>query len=191
MKHSKPVDRRVQRTQRMLTEAMIELILERGWDAVHVQDICERADVGRSTFYTHFGDKEDLLVGGLDALGQFLRSQAAAAATGQPFAFARGMIEHVDEQRRLFRAIVGKRSGQVAQQRFRQLLIQLVREDLEAYGPTGARLDVASRYVAGAFFELLIWWLETRTQITPSELERHFHELTAPVLALLRKGKAR
>lgn len=191
MKASSPVDRRVQRTQRLLTDALIQLILERGWDSVSVQDICERADVGRSTFYTHFADKEDLLVGGLGALGQFLREQAATSTGNRPLAFARGVIEHVDEKRRLFKALAGKRSGQLAQRHFRELLIELVREDLQALAPGSPRLDVAVRYVAGAFFELLIWWLEARTQLKPADLEEHFHELTTPVLAVLRKGKGR
>jgi AcrR family transcriptional regulator len=175
----------------MLSEALVELILERGWDSVTVQDVCERANVGRSTFYTHFADKEDLLVGGLAALGRFLRSQESARASDKPLAFARGLIEHVDEQRRLAKAMVGKRSGPIMQQRFRQLLVDLVREDFEALAPVGPRLDATVRYVAGALFELLFWWLETRTQLTAADLEAHFHELTTPVLTVLRKGKAR
>lgn len=188
MKASKGADRRVQRTHRMLSEALIELVLERGWDSVSVQDVCERADVGRSTFYTHFADKEDLLVGGLHGLGRFLRAQAAATSD-KPLAFVRGLIDHVDEQRRLARAMVGKRSGQVMQQRFRQLLIDLVREDLEPLAPGSRHLDASVRYVAGALFELLIWWLDARTQLTAADLDQHFHELTTPVLAVLRRAK--
>jgi AcrR family transcriptional regulator len=184
-------DRRVQRTHRMLSEALIELILERGWDSVSIQEICDRANVGRSTFYTHFADKEDLLVGGLANLGRFLRSQESAQTHSRPLAFARGLIEHVDEQRRLVRAMVGKRSGQIMQQRFRQLLVNLVREDLEALAPASPRLEVTVRYVAGAFFEVLTWWIEARSPLTPAELERHFHELTTPVLAALRNAKSR
>jgi len=189
VKASKGADRRVQRTHRMLSEALIELVLERGWDSVSVQDVCERADVGRSTFYTHFADKEDLLVGGLHALGRFLRAQSAG--NDRPLAFARGLIEHVDEQRRLAKAMVGKRSGQVMQLRFRQLLIDLVREDLEALTPSSPRLDATVHYVAGALFELLIWWLEARTQLEAADLEEHFNELTTPLLTLLKKAKSR
>jgi len=185
----KHADRRVERTHRMLSEALIALILERGWDAVSVQDVCERANVGRSTFYTHFGDKEDLLIGGLDALGRFLR---AAPDTGKrPLAFVYGLIEHVDEQRRLAKAVLGRRSGQVMQQRFRSLLLELVREDLEAVAPESARLETTVHYVAGALFELLLWWLDGRSRLDPGELAEHFHELTTPVVARLRRGVER
>src|SRR5262249_477652 len=53
-----PTDRRVVRTRQTLRAALIALLYERGWDAISVQDICGRAGVGRSTFYTHFADKE-------------------------------------------------------------------------------------------------------------------------------------
>jgi AcrR family transcriptional regulator len=181
----KAPDRRVQRTHRLLTEALVELILERGWDAVSVQELCERADVGRATFYTHFADKEDLLVDGLDALGAFVRTQAPISPGSKPLAFARGIIDHAEEQRRLFRAVVGKQSGQIVQNHFRKLVIRLVREDLEHLAPGHPRLDVTVSYVAGAFFELLSYWLESRTDLGPAELENEFHRLTQPVLAVL------
>jgi hypothetical protein len=131
-----------------------------------------------------------LLVGGLHGLGRFLRAQAARTSD-RPLAFVHGLIEHVDEQRRLARAMVGKRSGQVMQQRFRQLLVDLVREDLEPLAPAGPGLDAAVRYVAGALFEVLIWWLDVRTQLTAAQLEQRFHELTTPVLEVLRTSKSR
>lgn len=196
MTGSRPNDRRVQRTRKALRDALVALILERGWDAVGVQEVCERANVGRSTFYTHFADKEELLVGGLGDLGQALRAQAqdAAGPSGRPLGFVRGMIEHVAEQQRLFRAVIGKRSGQVVHQRFRALLIELVGEDLAPLAPPGPRRDAAARYVAGALLELLVWWVDTRTPLQPPELEEIFEQLTAPVLAVVkaqRRGPAR
>ncbi len=180
-------DRRVQRTRRGLREALVSLILERGWDAVSVLHVCERADVGRSTFYLHFADKEELLVSGFDDLRKALREQLAARPGGdRPLAFVRGMIEHAWEQQRLFRAVVGKRSGQVVERRFRELVLGLVDEDLAALAPAGAARDAAARYVAGAFLELLRWWLDTRTGLEPGDLEAVFERLTAPVLGAVR-----
>jgi AcrR family transcriptional regulator len=189
MKASSSIDRRVQRTRRSLRDAMVELILERGWDAISVQHVCDRADVGRSTFYKHFADKEELLVGGFDDLHKVLREQQPAPTSARALPFARGMIDHAHEHRRLFRAIIGKRSGHVVQQRFRRLLIDLVREDLAGLAPAGPRLDATVHYVAGAFFELLIWWLDARTPLQPSELEELCHRLTTPVLTVLSASK--
>lgn len=176
-------DRRVQRTHRTLREALLALILERGWDGFTVQDVCDRADVGRSTFYTHFGDKEDLLEGGFEELRRWLRGQIAASGEpGRPLGFSRGLIEHAHEHARLFRALIGKRSGQVVQKRFREVVLDLVREELARYAP-GPRRDGAVAFIAGGLFELLIWSLEAKGAPTPEELDALFHELAEPVLS--------
>ena len=123
MKIPKVTDRRVRRTRDALRDALLKLILERGWDAVDVRDICERADVGRSTFYTHFADKEDLLLSGFDDLRKALKAlRPAVAGSGKPLAFTRGLFDHAHANRWLFRALVGKRSGLAVQKRFRQKL---------------------------------------------------------------------
>ena len=56
----KKTDRRTNRTKRSLSEALVGLIKEKRFDDITVQNVIERADVGRSTFYSHFRDKEDL-----------------------------------------------------------------------------------------------------------------------------------
>ena len=63
-----PLDRRSARTRLALRGALIQLIGERGWDEVAVQDVCERANIGRSTFYSHFPNKDALLLGALEDL---------------------------------------------------------------------------------------------------------------------------
>lgn len=181
-------DRRVQRTRRALREAMVALILERGWDGFGVQELCDRADVARSTFYTHFADKEELVGGSFDDLRRSIRAQVAAggAAAARPLAFSRGLVEHAHEQRRLFLAVVGKRSGLLVQRRFRELVLDLVREDLEPVLPAGPRRAALVAFVAGAFLELLTWSLEARSPPSAAETDALFRELVEPVLAAAR-----
>ena len=69
---TKENDRRVQRTRRTLREALIALILEKGYDQVTVQHIIDRADVGRSTFYAHFENKDKLLLSGFENVREML-----------------------------------------------------------------------------------------------------------------------
>ncbi len=71
------VDRRVNRTRRQLREALFNLILEKGYDAVTVEEITARADVGRTTFYLHYHDKEDLLMESIGELVDDLIEQMA------------------------------------------------------------------------------------------------------------------
>jgi AcrR family transcriptional regulator len=176
-------DRRVQRTRRALREALVALILERGWERFSVQDVCDRADVARSTFYTHFADREELVGGGFEDLRAALRAQLAASGRPGPLGFSRGLIEHAHEQRRLFLAVVGKKSGHLVQRRFRDLVFELVREDLATVLSAGSRRDATIAFVAGAFIELLTWSLEAKRSIPPDEVDALFHELVEPVLA--------
>src|SRR5262245_66019302 len=110
------------------------LIQEKGFEALSVQDIIDRANVGRATFYAHFDSKEDLLASGIENLRESLKQQQrqALSAGGSDealFAFRRELFTHANEHRTVFRAMVGKRRGAVGQQ-----LLQKIRVDLERNG---------------------------------------------------------
>ena len=183
-----PVDRRSLRTRSALRDALLDLIVERGWDDIAVQDLCERANIGRSTFYTHYTNKDALLVGSLDDLRGYLRQarrEGGAAGERATFGFALGLIEHAHEQRRLFRTLVGRRSGYVVQQRFREMVIKLVGEELPAGNAPGLPRTAAQRWIAGAFVELLGWWIEQRSPLPPPELAAMFESLAQPVWVTL------
>ena len=185
------VDRRVVRTRRMLRDGLIALLHSRAWDEISVQDICERADVGRSTFYVHFADKEELLLAGFDDLRAMLRAQLGApAGSGAPLQFAKSMIEHAHENRRLFSALVGKRSGQVVLRQFRALVVELVREDV-AMAPATPRREAAVHFIAGAFLDLLSWSLEQPRAVEVAELDGWFVAMSGAALALARGRPSR
>jgi AcrR family transcriptional regulator len=167
MKHPTPkqretLDRRVVKTTTALREALVNLILERGWDDISVQDVCDRADVGRSTFYTHFADREDLLLSGFNDLKKALRAARGLGDPRRALRFSRGLLLHAADNRRLFRALVGKRSGQAVLQRFRELVLDLTAEELPAR-LTGVERTMTAHYLGGAFIELLTWWLDARS----------------------------
>lgn len=182
-------DRRVQRTRDSLRGAMISLMIERDWDEISVQDICDRANIGRSTYYTHFNDKGELLVAGFEDLRKFLRAQRAEQGmAGDRLGFARGIIDHAYEQRDLFRALLGKRSGHFVQKRFRQMVTEIITQDFASISSTRADAGAIVHYVAGAFMELLTWWVDTRSSLDPSEIEALFRKMTTPALAAVAKG---
>jgi len=71
-------DRRVQRTRQLLQDALVSLILEKGYQKITIQEIIDRANVGRSTFYSHYRDKDDLLLSGFDELAHDLNRHMQA-----------------------------------------------------------------------------------------------------------------
>lgn len=172
---TRTADRRIERTRRLLGEALISLILEKGFDEITVQDLIDRADVGRSTFYSHFADKEDLLASGLANLSRGLR-ESRTRDSSQPLAFLLGLITHAYEHRRLFRAVVSDRSSLAVQREFRQLLIDLISEDLASRG--GSHAGPTVHYLAGALLELLGWWLAAEEPLPAADIDRIFRTLS-------------
>jgi AcrR family transcriptional regulator len=180
-KHHDPLaDRRVRRTRRVLRDALVALILERGWDSVTVQDVCARADVGRSTFYVHFADKEELLLSGFDELHAAL--DTLCSKSRGKFAF---VLEHARDNTRLFRALVGKQGGRHILRRFRDVVVRLVEAELDGFDVARERRSAAALFISGGFVELMVTWLERPTANDPKTLSRSFSALADGVLATL------
>lgn len=191
MKVPKNTDCRVVRTQATLRDALVALIGSRAWDDISVQDICDRANVGRSTFYVHFADKEDLLISGFADLKAGLQAHVAAAADGSAgLAFARGLFAHAFDNQRIFRALVGKRSGEVVNKLFRQLVVEMTHEEL-ARRLTPAMLDATTHYVAGAFVGVLTAWLDAKKPASLDEVEAQFQMMTSAVLRAAGRADAK
>lgn len=170
------VDRRVQRTHIALHEALVALTLEKGWDNVSVLDVCERADVGRSTFYTHFADREDLLLSGFEHLKGFLRDARSRSDDDALLRFVHPLIVHAGENRRLFRALVGKKAGQVIIRRFREVVFEMTREELPARGSDEQR-HATALFLSGGICELLTWWLDGRTGTSADDVDAVVQQL--------------
>jgi AcrR family transcriptional regulator len=164
----------------------MRLIHERGWDEITVQDVCERADVGRSTFYVHFADKEELLVSGFGDLRKQLREHVARGK-GRPLGFTLALFEHAREYQPVYRTLLGRRTGQVVYRGFMEVVIDLLNGDVAEFAPEGPLRDAAVRYLAGAFWELLQLWCTQPSGSSALEVDEIFRRLTMPVLRELRK----
>jgi len=182
-------DRRTQRTRGALRDAIIELMAERGWDEIGVQDVCERANIGRSTFYSHYSNKDELLIGGLTDLRKSLQADSTNRNAGDPpnrgvldgLRFVPGLVQHAHEQRKLFRALIGRRSGYVVQQRFREMLIRLVTDELPSSSSSAFPRQATAGFLAGGLLELLAWWVEQRTPLPSTRIVSMFNDLAQPV----------
>lgn len=195
----KEVDRRVKRTRQQLKEAMLSLIREKGFEAMTVQDIIDRADVGRSTFYAHFGGKEDLLVQGLDEVRDALKESqgrarlAGAGADQRAFAFSDELFAHAHGHRDVFRAMVGKRSGVVLQRRFQKMLTELLREEVHdlAGGADVGQVPPEGlvQYLVGGLFGLLAWWADTQSRASAEEMSALFRRLAVQAMKTARETR--
>lgn len=185
-------DRRVQRTRALLLSALLDLLVERGYEELSVQDIVDRANVGRSTFYTHFLDKRELLLSGVEQLqtlvaGQHAGGDGAAPQREQLLRFSRPLLLHIEGNMRFCRALLGPRGGAVVEPHFQRMLGDLVRAELRVCVPAGATpvvpLDAVVPYIVSAFIGLLRWWMEQPNRSSAEELDRQFRALALPALA--------
>ncbi|HLS39815.1 MAG TPA: helix-turn-helix domain-containing protein [Ornithinicoccus sp.] len=175
-----PVDRRVRRTRDLLRRALLELIREKGFDRVTVQDIVERADVGRSTFYAHFRDKEDLLVHGLEEL----REAFDPAQEHPPGSLA--VFEHLASCRDVWQAMASRRGGELFLRHLHGFLSDLVREQLRTRapdGPTQVPLDALVEFAVSTMIGLgMRWWQLGERELSAREVDRIYRRLTAPAI---------
>src|SRR5690242_11136102 len=134
MARQKRPDRRVQRTRQLLQDALIAMMIEKGYEATTVQDIIDRANVGRATFYAHFADKETLLASRLEDLRVFLMERQRQSP-GLGYSLA--MLEHARDHLPVYAAIVGRAGGGFVVQRIRATIAELAALDLKALGFKG------------------------------------------------------
>lgn len=166
------VDRRVNRTRRQLRSALMSLILERGYNDVTIEDITERADLGRTTFYLHFRDKEELLVDTLEEIAIGLKAQVEQTISQEA---GEGRLQvnpisvvfrHVDENRDLYRIILKGEGSNKAASRIRQIIEEAVSEYFARHlgekegAPPPVPLAVIAGYFAAAMMGFVTLWLE-------------------------------
>ena len=190
------VDRRVQRTRQLLQDALIALILEKGYDRTTVQNIIDRANVGRSTFYAHYLDKEDLLKRGMerlhDELGQNLAGECAVEDSEWSPLPSLALFRHTGETHHLYRAMIGGKGIDVVKKAIEDALIAHARtylDQLEAEGRcSSVQPPIMVTYLVGALLALLTWWLDHELPYSPEQMDVMYRQLTAPgVMAVLGK----
>ncbi|MGQ0603553.1 MAG: TetR/AcrR family transcriptional regulator [Anaerolineales bacterium] len=184
-------DRRSQRTQQLLSEALVGLMLERAYDSITVQDIITRANVGRSTFYAHYQDKDALLVKNLERVMTLLIVPAQAS---RPALNCAPLFAHVQERRHLYHALSRGRGMDALQSQGLVLLSRQIETYLATFVGEGREpsvpLPIMAYQMASALLALLRWWLDHNMPHTPEAMDEMFQRLTMPgVEQALRGGQ--
>ena len=189
----KKADRRVCRTRRSLSDALVELILEKRYDSITVQNVIDRADVGRSTFYAHYRDKEDLFLSDWKRLlDGFVRSiNWEGAAVGQ-FIPLQGLFSHVQDFHRFYRALERSRKTDWLFETGLSHLNESIENSLASWLADKPRptvpIPVLANYLACEIIALLKWWLDRNMPYTPERMGEIFHGLVAPGFRSALKG---
>lgn len=190
----KQEDLRIQKTRDLLQQAVFALTVEKGFAAVTVRDIAQRARVNRSTFYRHYLDKHDLLRQYLDALEAEIVQAAAAPASDAVPAGLFLLIKQVQAHADFFRIMLGENGDQAFTHRFRQLAQNRYRLLFERVGsasdPTAPPIEMTLSYISYAGVGAILWWLEHQQPSSPEALAQWLRELNMNAAGLERAVQA-
>ena len=181
LKHRKP-DARASRTRNRLGMAFLELIHERPIEEVTVQDVLDRASVGRSTFYLHFRDKNDLL------LSQFERFQEhmstfliASKEKSLRIAPVTEMFDHIEQQRKLYCILrdAGRLNDffDLAQDYFARGIEQRLIDTGRVSKLSKSELAARANALAGSLLSLLRWWMDRIEKEPAAKMDDMFHRM--------------
>jgi AcrR family transcriptional regulator len=191
-KTKKKLDRRVQRTRELLRESLTICVLEKGYEATTVQDILDRANLGRSTFYSHYRDKDELLVSGFEHLRQiFEEYDRQLPHGGNPERPAGAyppvllFFQHAAEHHKLYKSILGSKQGaEIVQRYLYKMMSSRAGQHLKQLIPKGKKpavpQEIILHYLVSSMIAILTWWINHDLPYSPEEIYEMFHRLTIP-----------
>ena len=172
-------ERRRLQTRRQLIETTMQLVLEKGYDAISIQDITDRADLGRGTFYIHFKDKEEIVWTVFQELFQTLEQDAHRQldrnAPGVEYYGLLNIFRHAEKNRDLYRIMLGGKGSALLTGRVQDFMAESFLYDIRnAPPPTDNDFDIPpeieSQMLTGMISRLLFWWLETANAYTVEQM---------------------
>jgi AcrR family transcriptional regulator len=191
---SKKKDRRIMRTQVALRDALYNLIHEKGYDTITVEEITQRAGVGRATFYLHYKDKEDLLLEQFSELARDrVRLLAEIPLTGwdadhnPPYLPLLFIFQNAAENASLYRVVLHGEGAARVTARLRDIIRDALNAMIESQEETGSLhlstvvpIDFLASYLAGALIGSITWWLDQGSELSPNEMTRTFQRMFFP-----------
>jgi AcrR family transcriptional regulator len=188
-------DRRINRTRATLFHALSTLMVEKRYDDITVQDIIDRANIGRSTFYAHFQDKEalaeEMLIYNLETLANAMEQNRPDS---QDFLPGVELFEHIREHHTMFKAMTSGRWLDMFFQKGQDYWRERMSARLQAMLPAGQSpkvpIPVLAHYISGTFVNLLKWWIDNKMPYTSERMAEIVSVLIMPSVeaGLLEKG---
>ena len=193
MTERKTTDRRVLRTKQALREALDELVAEKGFESVTVEDIAARANVGRTNFYLHYQDKEDLLLDGLEEhmltiVDEFNKHPLIFWFRSQKENLIHTMFASIQENSDKFRILTKDQSNKTFE-RFKKTITdtswKLINENPWAQRKakeTSVPIELIIEYFSGAMWSSIVWWSGRNFEPSVDEMTTSFRKLFFPGL---------
>jgi len=168
-------DRRVKRTQHLLARALIALTLEKGYEAVTIRDITERADIGYATFFRHYHDKDELLKDVLDVvLTELIDLLGSRQPAADPTTIGVLLFRYVQEQSEVIRVLL---MIHIELQLIIEIATQNVVSEHILLPDSVVPLQIAAYHIVASSISLIQWWLDHQMPYPPERMGVIYHEL--------------
>src|SRR5215469_10354287 len=173
-------DRRVRRTQRALARALIALTLEKGYEAVTIRDITERAEIGYATFFRHYHDKDALLKDVLEVVLDELTGLLQAPMSDTNDAATGALIfRYVQDHSEVVHVLLSSRGSSSLVQKIIEAGTQSIFSQNPP--PVGSHIppEIAANHIVTSTISLIQWWLEHQMPYPPEQMGLIYQELIA------------
>jgi AcrR family transcriptional regulator len=177
------IDRRIQRTKALLADALMSLVIEKGYEAVTVQDIIDRANVGRSTFYAHFENKEQLLFNGRMHVERMLFGEEQDGEHSGTIDFF-ALYSHAAENAQIAKAMLGKQGGDLILSHVQAVIAHKLAPQTKQTDKEALMRQFSAEATASALVRLIVCWLERDMPFTIEEMAERSYRIVEGMMCL-------
>lgn len=189
----KEEDRRIVKTRQVIQEALFSLMQEKPYNKITIQEIIDRANVGRSTFYSHYETKEDLL---LCSIGQLLEMFSQYIVnylemekeSFRPLPVA-ALFEHIGENSKLIKGMMKSDSSEPffnkVQANWNSSISRYLESKLPKNMEPAIPVVILTNHISSTLIHLLKWWINNKMPYTPKQMDHYFQELINPCIDLV------
>jgi AcrR family transcriptional regulator len=176
----KKTDRRIVRTRHTLGDALVVLMQEKNFEQITVQEVLERAGVGRSTFYVHYRDKDDLFMSDVEDFFEMLATLLKRRGADSKRLLPVGeFLAHLRDARPFYEALVKSGKMNDVQALARGIFARSIMERLQSAGIKlhPEQQAAQAHALAGSFLSLVDWWTDKGMKADPKEIDEVFHRM--------------
>jgi AcrR family transcriptional regulator len=177
-------DRRTRRTHDLLVNALVGLMEMKSYDLITVQEIIAQANVGRSTFYAHYENKDSLLLGGFDHILDLLVKEIRFTEGDRLIFDTSVLFRHAYGHYQVYHKLVWGSGFKLLVKDIHGACSRKIESRLTSLLPsnhdTAVPLPLLADALSGSLFTLVKWWLDRKMPYTPERMNEVFQELTMP-----------
>jgi Transcriptional regulator len=178
------MDRRGRRTKKLIYNAFTELLLKEKYSKITIQEIIEIADIGRSTFYSHFETKEQLLKSICTDIFNEMHSKNSTLSSKEHYPMIVDILYHIKENKKIIKGVFQSESSEIFMNYFKDYFSDKIEQHILVFydeSTMNIPKDFIINHIYGSFFEMIKWWMSSNVKYTPEELAKYYMSVISPL----------